>query len=149
MQPPERRRFHLSDSIALVASAALVFSAHRTIDWLWTSFVPDASYGPGETRRMAWSLALASISLPLLISLLIRDRTRLCQGAAGPFVHLADMSVLSVRNAGWAAQAALGTLFEGRPGFYSSVGAVQVARPCRAPSSFERSSLPGYDAARS
>src|SRR4051794_21047678 len=72
----ERRRFRLSDAIVLVAAVALMLSADRVVHWFWVWGDPVASYGPAETRRMAWSFALAGLSLPLLCSLLARRSDR-------------------------------------------------------------------------
>ena len=87
---PAARRFHLSDGIVLVAAAALVLTAERTVYRMWSRFstwfsdVP--SWNPAEVRRMAWSLALAEVSLVLLIPSLLRraDRGRLRRGRARP-----------------------------------------------------------------
>jgi hypothetical protein len=128
----DRRRFLISDAIVLVAAAALMLSADRAVHWIWSAFsewfgdVP--SWNQWETRRMAWSLALASLSLPLLCSLVVRpaDRSRLRRGAPGLVVHLAIATVVAVRLAGWATQASFYALFEGRPGFYDTRWTVEV-----------------------
>jgi hypothetical protein len=126
------RRFSLSDTLVLIAAAALVLSADRAVLWIWSSFsawfqdVP--SWSPAETRRMAWSLALAGFSFPMLCSLLARraDRARLRRGAPGLFVHPAIATVAAVRLVGWAAQAAIFALFQGRPDFYATRWTVEV-----------------------
>src|SRR3954463_11611259 len=103
----ERCRFLLSDAILLVAAVALMLSADRAVHGFWVWGDPVASYGPTETRRMAWSFALAGFSLPLLGSLPARrsDRGRLHLGAPGLLVHLAVGMAVAVRLADWAAQA--------------------------------------------
>jgi hypothetical protein len=129
---PSARRFHLSDGIVLVAAAALVLTAERTVYWMWSTFstwfsdVP--SWNPAEVRRMAWSLALAEVSLVLLIPSLLRgaDRGRLRRGVPGLLVHAAVATVMAVRLAGWAAQATIEALFRGRPNFYETRWTVEV-----------------------
>ena len=105
-----------------------MLSADRAAHGFWVWGDPVASYGPAESRRMAWSFALAGLSLPLLCSLLARrsDRGRLHFGGAGLLVHLAAGMVVAVRLAGWAAQASIFALFEGRPGFYATRWTVEV-----------------------
>jgi hypothetical protein len=128
----ESRRFLLSDIIVLVAAAALMLSADRAVHWIWSSFSSwfgdMPSWNPWETMRMAWSLALASLSLPLLCSLLLHptDRSRLRRGAPGLLVHLAIATVVVVRLSGWVTQAAISALFWGRPGFYGQRWTVEV-----------------------
>src|SRR3954454_7904065 len=129
---PAARRVHRSDGIVLVAAAALVLPAERTVYWMWSTFstwfsdVP--SWNPAEVRRMAWSLALAEVSLvPLIPSLLRRaDRGRLRRGVPGLLVHAAVATVMAVRLAGWAAQAAIEALFRGRPNIYETRWTVEV-----------------------
>jgi len=77
---------------------------------------------------MAWSLALAEVSLVLLIPSLLRraDRGRLRRGVPGLLVHAAVATVMAVRLAGWAAQAAIEALFRGRPSFYQTRWTVEV-----------------------
>lgn len=78
---------------------------------------------------MAWSLALARLSLTLLCSLLLQpaDRSRLLRGAPSLFVYLAVATVMVVRLlTGWVTQASLSALFEGRPGSYGARWTVEV-----------------------
>src|SRR3954454_23717097 len=85
---PAARRVHRSDGIVLVAAAALVLPAERTVYWMWSTFsawfsdVP--SWNPAEVRRMAWSLALAEVSLVLLIPSLLRRADRVAFAGACP-----------------------------------------------------------------
>src|SRR3954452_18793016 len=123
---PDARRVHLTDGIVLVAEAARFPNAARTVCWVWSTFssmfsdVP--SWNPAEVRRMAWSLALAEVSLVLLIPSVLRgaDRGRLARGVPGLLLHAAVATVVAVRLAGWAAQAAIEVSFRGRPNIYET-----------------------------
>lgn len=122
------RRFRLIDAIVLVACAALMLSADRAIHWFWVWGDPVASFTPSETRRMAWSLALAAFIVPLLGSLLARreDRSRLRNGAPGLLVYPAVATVAAARLLGWSAQASTFALFQGRQGVYEIRWTVEV-----------------------
>jgi hypothetical protein len=61
------RRFRLIDAITLIAAAALMLSSHRAILGFWAWGDPIASYGPRETRLMAWAPALCSLCLIMLV----------------------------------------------------------------------------------
>ena len=117
------RRFHLSDAFVLVVAAALMLSANRAVGELWTSHTRTSgtipSFDPWQTRRMAWTLALALLNLTLLCSALPRrvDRSRLRGGAPGLFVHAAVATIVLVGVSSWASEWSLGAMFEGRPGF--------------------------------
>jgi hypothetical protein len=84
----QRQRFLLIDAIMLVAAAALMLSADRFIHWFWVWSDPVATYGQRETRLMAWSLALAGLSLVQLSSLMARPagRTHMRRSAPGLYV---------------------------------------------------------------
>ena len=118
------RRFHLSDAFVLVVAAALMLSADRAVGELWTSHITASgtvpSFDAWQTRRMAWTLALALLNLALLCSALARrvDRSRLRGGAPGLFVHAAVATVVLAGVASWASEWSLGAMFKGRPGFY-------------------------------
>jgi hypothetical protein len=122
------RRFRLIDAITLIAAAALMLSSHRAVLWFWTWGDPIASYGPRETRLMAWALALCNLSLILLVSLLTHPAgpRRLRRGAPGLLVPVAVATVLAVRIAGWAAQASIHHAFRGRAAFYFMRPTVEV-----------------------
>jgi hypothetical protein len=128
----ERRPFHLIDGIALVAASALMLSADRAVhewwSWLASRLGDLPSWGPRETRVMAWSVALTGLSLTLLVSLLARsaDRRRLRRGAPGLAVHIAVATVVLVRIAGWLARATIDALFEGWPRFYGTRWTVET-----------------------
>jgi hypothetical protein len=122
------RRFRLIDAITLIAAAALMLSSHRAVLWFWVWGEPDASYGPHETRLMAWGLALCCLSVILLVSILIH-RTgprRLRRGAPGLFVPVAVVAVLAVRMSGWAAQALIHFAFSEDDRFYAIRSTVEV-----------------------
>jgi hypothetical protein len=123
-----RRRFLLIDAIMLVAAAALMLSSDRAIHWFWGWGDPVASYTQWETRLMAWSLALAGLSLVLLCPLLARPAGRrgLLRGAPGLFVHLAVATVLVVQLTGWLSQEVIARGFQGKPGFYSIRWTVEI-----------------------
>ena len=122
------RRFLLIDAITLIAAAALMLTSHRAIRWFWAWGDPIASYGPRETRLMAWALALSGLSLILLISLVAHPGgpQRLRRGAPGRFVPVAVATVLAVRLSGWAAQALIHHAFSGGAGFYAIRWTVEV-----------------------
>jgi hypothetical protein len=122
------RRLLLIDAITLVAAAALMLSSHRAIRWFWAWGDPIASYGPRETRLIAWALALSGSSLILLVSLLAHPGgpRRLHRGAPGLLVHAAIAAVLAVRVAGWAAQVSIHHAFRARAAFYVMRPAVEV-----------------------
>jgi len=127
-----QRRFLLGDAIILVASTALLLSADRAVRSICVSFSAwfhgFAALHFVEVRLITYSVALTSLSLPLLGSLLIRptDRNRLCQGVPGLFVHLVVAMVVVVRLTGWAVRASLFLLFEGKLGFYGATWAAEV-----------------------
>jgi hypothetical protein len=122
------RRFRLIDAITLIAAAALMLSADRAIQWFWVWGDPVASYSPPETRQMAWALALISLSLISLVSLMLHPTgpRRLRRGAPGLFVHAAVATVLAVRIIGWAVQALIHRAFSGDPRFYEIRWTVEV-----------------------
>ncbi len=98
--------------------------ADRAVGELWTSHIRTSgtipSFDPWQTRRMAWTLALALLNLTLLCSALARrvDRSRLRGGSPGLFVHAAVATIVLVGVASWASEWSLGALFKDRPGFY-------------------------------
>ncbi|WP_406697334.1 hypothetical protein V5E97_00665 [Singulisphaera sp. Ch08] len=126
-QEAHSRRFLISDAIVLVASTALLLSTGRALRLIllsldaWFNRYPELH--PYEIRLTMCSIGLASLSLPLLISILIRsaDRLRLRRGVPGLFVHLAVGLVVTVRLLGWASRAGFWVAFEGKLGFYGRV----------------------------
>lgn len=123
-----QRRFRLLDAVVLVAAAALMLSTGRLVQWFWAWATPTSSFSTWETRRMAWSLSLAALSLALAFPILTRSAARkgMRSGAPGLLVPAVIAVVLAVRAGTWLALGEIGRAFEGRPGFYRPEWPIEV-----------------------